>query len=151
MAIPGKLRKGAARCLNEHDTPLLCLGRQIHGGTGVRGLPAFALIVAACVSLVLPATAATAITAPRTAPATKVAAVADSGSGAWFNSASCTSRTFCMAVGGYGRIGHLLALSEMLTGGNWVAEPVPRPSPGGNIFAKVSCASPTSCLLVGDH
>ena len=57
-----------------------------------------------------------------------------------------------MAVGGYGRIGNQPAMSEMLTGGNWVAEAVPRPSAGGNIFAnEVSCASPASCLFVGDH
>jgi hypothetical protein len=110
------------------------------------------LVLAACLSLALPAAAATASTAPRSAPAVKVASAAASGTGAWLNSDSCTSRAFCMAVGGYGRSGNLPALSEMLTGGNWVAEAVPRPSDGGNIYAnEVACASPASCLFVGDH
>jgi len=58
-----------------------------------------------------------------------------------------------MAVGGYGTsANNQPALSEMLTGGNWVAEAVPRPSAGGNIFAnEVSCASAVGCLFVGSH
>jgi hypothetical protein len=152
MAPCGQLRKDAARYLNEDGAPRVCWGKLVHGSWRVSGLSAFALIVVACASLALPATAATASTAPPTAPAPKVAAAAASGSNAWFNSDSCTSRAFCMAVGGYGRSGNLPALSEMLTGGNWVAEPVPRPLHGGNMDAnEVSCASPASCLFVGSH
>ncbi len=151
MAPCGQLRKDAARHFNEYGTLRLRLGRQVHGSCRAGGLSAFALIVAACASLALPATTATASTAPRSAPAAKVTATAVSGSDAWFNSDSCTSRAFCMAVGGHGQSGNP-SLSEMLTGGNWVAEPVPRPLHGGNIYAnEVACASPSRCLFVGDH
>jgi hypothetical protein len=57
-----------------------------------------------------------------------------------------------MAIGTFnsGRI--TPALSEMYNGGSWVAEPVPAPSHGLNVFAnEVSCASPANCLFVGQH
>jgi len=74
------------------------------------------------------------------------------GNNDYFNSNSCTSSTFCMAVGAYNLAGHTPGLSEVLSAGNWVAEPVPSPSQGVNIFAnEVSCASPASCLFVGQH
>jgi hypothetical protein len=86
------------------------------------------------------------------APAGHQAFATASGSSDYFNSDSCTSSTFCMAVGGYTPSTHTHGLSEMLSGGNWVAEPVPSPAHGSNIFAnEVSCASPASCLFVGDH
>lgn len=74
------------------------------------------------------------------------------GSNDYFNGDSCTSSSFCMAVGAFHLNGHTPGLSEVLSGGSWVAESVPSPSRGVNIFAnEVSCASPTSCLFVGDH
>jgi hypothetical protein len=74
------------------------------------------------------------------------------GSNDYLNSNSCTSATFCMAVGAYNLGGHTPGLSEMLSGGSWVAEPVPSPSNGVNIFAnEVSCASPVRCLFVGQR
>jgi hypothetical protein len=57
-----------------------------------------------------------------------------------------------MAVGAYDLNGHTPPLSEMYSAGNWVSEPVPNPSQGRNTFAnEVSCASPASCLFVGEH
>jgi hypothetical protein len=57
-----------------------------------------------------------------------------------------------MAVGAFSPGRRTVGLSEMLSGGNWVAEPVPIPSRAPNVFAnEVSCGSPTSCLFVGDH
>lgn len=57
-----------------------------------------------------------------------------------------------MAVGGYTLNGHNPGLSQMLTRGHWVSESVPSPSQGVNVFAnEVSCASPASCLFVGEH
>jgi hypothetical protein len=74
------------------------------------------------------------------------------GSNDYFNGDSCTSSSFCMAVGAFHLNGHTPGLSEVLSGSSWVAESVPSPSRGVNIFAnEVSCASPTSCLFVGDH
>lgn len=57
-----------------------------------------------------------------------------------------------MAVGDFSKNGQSPALSEVLTAGHWVVKRVPSPSRRRNMFAnEVSCASPASCLLVGDH
>ena len=57
-----------------------------------------------------------------------------------------------MAVGDYSLNGLTVGLSERLGATGWVPEPVPSPAHGANIFAnEVSCASPSSCLFVGDH
>ena len=153
MAVRGRLRNDAAEYLRGHDAPLRCLGKLVRGSPQASGLSAVALIlVAACASLALPATAATCKHWTADGAAGQVASPTAGGSNDYFNGDSCTSSAFCMAVGGYSQSGHLPALSEMFSGGNWVAEPVPSPSPGGNVFAnEVSCASPTSCLFVGDH
>lgn len=110
-------------------------------------------VAATVIALALPANAATTSTGPRAAPAGRAASPAVSGSGDNLTSDSCTSSTFCMAVGAYSLSGHTRGLSEMLSGGNWVPESVPSPSRGGvNIFAnEVSCASPSRCLFVGAH
>lgn len=101
--------------------------------------------------LALPA-AATASTGPPTVRAGGTAAPTAAGSNDFFNSDSCTSSTFCMAVGDYNLNGRTPALSEILKGRHWVARSVPSPSHGSNIFAnEVSCASPTRCVFVGDH
>jgi hypothetical protein len=74
------------------------------------------------------------------------------GSNEFLNSDSCTSSSFCMAVGDFTLNGHTPAMSETLKNGKWVAESVPSPSHGSDIFAnEVSCASSASCLFVGDH
>ena len=153
MAVCGRPRKDAAQYLRWHGTRLRCVRRLLHGSPRTIGLSAIALIlVAACASLALPATAAPASTGPQTAPAGQLSAPTAGGSNDYFNSDSCTSSAFCMAVGGYSQSGHLPGLSEMFSGGSWVAEPVPSPAQGVNVFAnEVSCASPASCLFVGDH
>ncbi|HEY2079762.1 MAG TPA: hypothetical protein VGH53_25835 [Streptosporangiaceae bacterium] len=103
-------------------------------------------------ALALSATAASASTGHQIARARLAAALTAGGRNDYLGSDSCTSSAFCMAVGGYSLNGHTPALSEMFSGGNWVAEPVPSPSRGGNIFAnEVSCASQANCLFVGDH
>jgi len=109
-------------------------------------------VVTALIALALPATAATADEAPGMARTGQAAVPMASGSNEFLNGDSCTSGTFCMAVGDFTLNGHTPALSEMLSGAKWVAEPVPSPSLGLDIFAnEVSCASPASCLFVGEH
>lgn len=109
-------------------------------------------LVTALLALALPATAATASTGPLMARPGAAISPLVGGSNDFLNSDSCTSSTFCMAVGGYTLNGHNPGLAEMLSGNQWVAESVPSPSQGVNVFAnEVSCASPTSCLFVGDH
>ena len=109
-------------------------------------------VTTALIALALPASAATASTGPRIAPAGQVASPTLGGSSDNFNSDSCTSGAFCMAIGAYRSGGRTPALSEMFSGGSWVAEPVPAPSPGSNVFAnEISCASPANCLFVGEH
>ena len=109
-------------------------------------------IATALLALAASATAATASTGPRMARAGAVDSPAVGGSNDFFNGDSCTSSTFCMAVGSFHLNGHTRGLSETLSGGNWVAKSVPSPSRGVNVFAnEVSCASPSRCLFVGDH
>ena len=108
--------------------------------------------VTAALMLALSATAATASTGPWVARAGAAASPAVGGSGDAFSGDSCTSSTFCMAVGNYNLNTSTPGLSEILSGGKWVARAVPAPSRGSNVFAnEVSCASPASCLFVGDH
>jgi len=109
-------------------------------------------VTAALVALALPATAATANTGPRMTQAGAAASPTVGGSNDYFDGDSCTSSTFCMAVGAFTPSRRAVGLSEMLSGGKWVAEPVPIPSRAPNVFAnEVSCGSPTSCLFVGEH
>src|SRR5262249_27164566 len=109
------------------------------------------MVSTALLALALPATAAIASTGPWLAPAGAASPMVG-GSNDNFNSDSCTSNAFCMAVGNYNLNGHTPALSEMFNGVNWVAAPIPSPSIGLNVFAnEVSCASPASCLFVGTH
>jgi hypothetical protein len=104
--------------------------------------------MALCV-LALPATASTGPPAVRSGVA---ASPARGGSNDSFNSDSCTSTTFCMAIGDFDVNRHTPALSEIFRAGHWVVRSVPSPGRGRNVFAnEVSCASPSSCLLVGDH
>ena len=112
-------------------------------------------VTAALVALALPATAATAATAntgPRIARAGAAASPTVGGNNDYLQSDSCTSSTFCMAVGAFSPSRRAVGLSEMLSGGRWVAKSVPIPSRAPNVFAnEVSCSSPTRCLFVGDH
>jgi hypothetical protein len=89
---------------------------------------------------------------PTVARTAQDASPAAGGSNDFLNSDSCTSSTFCMAIGNRNLNGHTPALSEMLSRGRWVAVSVPSPSRGLDTFAnEVSCASATSCLFVGQH
>lgn len=112
-------------------------------------------VITVLLALALPATAATASPGPQLARAGAPGASASpaaGGSNDFLNGDSCTSSTFCMAVGSFTLNGHTPGLSEMLSGTKWVAKSVPSPSHGVNVFAnEVSCASSTSCLFVGDH
>lgn len=102
--------------------------------------------------LALAATAATASPVPLTARTGQAGSPAAGGSNDFFNGDSCASSTFCMAVGGFSLNGHSPGLSELLSHGRWIAKRVPSPAHGINMFAnEVSCASPASCLFVGDH
>src|SRR5262249_31528656 len=70
----------------------------------------------------------------------------------YLNTDSCTSSSFCMAVRASVVGNSSASLAERLGAGGWVAIPMPRPVHGSNVFDnEVSCASPASCLLVGDH
>lgn len=111
----------------------------------------FATVIAGSVALAPPATAVTAGVFPRLARPGAVTPSAG-GSNDYLNGDSCPSSTFCMAVGAFNLNGHSPGLSEMLSGGNWLAVAVPSPARGVNIFAnEVSCASPVRCLFVGEH
>lgn len=100
----------------------------------------------------LPASAATASPVPLMARAGVAVSPLVGGSNDFFNSDSCPSSTFCMAVGDYNLNGLTRGLSEKLSQGRWVTESVPSPARGVNMFAnEVSCASSASCLFVGDH
>jgi len=64
---------------------------------------------------------------------------------------SCTSSTYCAAVGWYApnsyTLGHTLI--EAWDGTTWSIEPSPDPSNAGDILNGVSCTSPTSCMASG--
>jgi hypothetical protein len=65
-------------------------------------------------------------------------------SGNGLEGVSCTSATWCIAVGGQ--------TSEIWDGHSWSTQPAVAP-PGvvGTHLASVSCASPTACTAVGDY
>jgi len=67
---------------------------------------------------------------------------------------SCTSLTFCMAVGSFeNSVGAILDLAEKWDGSSWGV--VPTPDPGGTAESDhseldgVSCTSPSACTAVG--
>ena len=71
------------------------------------------------------------------------------------NRVSCTSSTFCMAVGGYtecsvdciyGRTSRSLGLIEAWDGNAWSIVPSPDPGTLGYDIADVSCTSSTFCM-----
>jgi len=109
-------------------------------------------IAAVLLGLALPAIAADASARPATVQAGAVASPSVGSSNDYFNSDSCPSITFCIAVGAFTPSRRAVGLSEVLSGGKWVAESVPIPSRAPNVFAnEVSCGSATSCLFVGQH
>src|SRR5260370_34138403 len=91
------------------------------------------IVATALLALAVPAAAVTVSAGPRLALADGAATSTAAGSNDYFNSDSCTSSTFCMAVGAYSLGGHMRGLSEMLSGGSWIVEPVPSPARGGHL------------------
>jgi hypothetical protein len=65
------------------------------------------------------------------------------------DSVSCTSETFCMAVGRYGSEPNQLALSDMWNGTGWQVVPTYDPGTTYNWLTSVSCLSSTDCMSVG--
>ena len=65
-------------------------------------------------------------------------------------SVSCTSSTWCAAVGIYGSYGPYEALSEIADGSSWSLEATPEvPGATDTELASVSCESSTFCTAVG--
>jgi hypothetical protein len=66
--------------------------------------------------------------------------------GQYFYKVSCTSPTFCVAVGanGYGP-----TLAEKWDGTSWSPMTTPTPTNGGGFLHAVSCTSATNCIAVG--
>ncbi len=66
-----------------------------------------------------------------------------------FNGVSCTSATFCVAVGdSEPNASTLAALIERWNGSTWALQTAP--SPAGAVLFAVSCVSTTSCETVGE-
>src|SRR5438270_772422 len=84
--------------------------------------------------------------APTTAPAG-----AASSPSSQFHAVSCTSATFCMAVGEYATSGGA-TLAERWNGKAWSV--VASPNPASSTFSRlygVSCTSPSNCIAVGSQ
>jgi hypothetical protein len=65
------------------------------------------------------------------------------------SSVSCTSPTFCMAVGRYGASGSAaMTLAESWNGTHWSVLPSPSPTTDSSL-ASVTCTSATACMAVG--
>jgi hypothetical protein len=67
--------------------------------------------------------------------------------GSGFGGVSCTSASFCVAVGG-GPAG-VRTLAERWNGRSWAIQRTPEPSQGGGLAA-VSCTSTVNCIAVSD-
>ena len=66
------------------------------------------------------------------------------------NAVSCTSSTFCMAVGSHDNSsGVSRNLSEMWNGTDWVTVKAKDEGSGSNSLNGVSCTSPTNCIAAG--
>jgi hypothetical protein len=67
--------------------------------------------------------------------------------GSGFGGVSCTSASFCVAVGG--APAGVRTLAERWNGRSWAIQRTPNPSSGGGLAA-VSCTSTVACTAVGD-
>ncbi len=66
-----------------------------------------------------------------------------------FNKVSCSSATFCMAVGfAHSPPDTYRTLAEAWNGSTWTIEPTPTPGAGGHLDS-VSCTSATNCIAGG--
>jgi hypothetical protein len=88
---------------------------------------------------------------PTVLPTAWADAHAPSGSGSNnLNDVSCTSSSFCMAVGGQNNGAGGGTLTEQWNGSSWVVVPSPNvPSSSGDVLDSVSCVGPAFCLAVG--
>ena len=73
------------------------------------------------------------------------------GSSAWLNAVSCTSASFCVAVGStVDSLGNYYTLVYGLNGTTWSVEPSPNPgSSGFNSLWGISCVGTSYCMAVG--
>ncbi len=70
--------------------------------------------------------------------------------GSTINNVSCTSPTFCVAVGDYSNGLRGLSLVETWNGRSWSVTPSPNPASADGIWLNgVSCTSPEFCAAVG--
>ena len=71
--------------------------------------------------------------------------------GSFFAGVSCTSPSFCTAVGAQtDSAGNPVGtLAERWNGTNWTIQPTPNPPPGG-VLAAVSCTTPAACTAAGN-
>jgi hypothetical protein len=71
--------------------------------------------------------------------------------GSFFAGVSCTSPSFCTAVGARtDRAGNPVGtLAERWNGRNWAIQRTPNPPPGG-VLAAVSCTTPAACTAAGN-
>ena len=71
--------------------------------------------------------------------------------GSFFAGVSCTSPSFCTAVGARtDSAGNPVGtLAERWNGTSWSTEPTPNPPPGG-VLAAVSCTTPATCTAAGN-
>ena len=78
-------------------------------------------------------------------------AVPSGGQALTLDGVSCTSGSFCTAVGSYFSMrGGPLTLAETWNGTAWRFQPTPNPvAQGRNQLNSVSCTSPRSCAAVG--
>ncbi|HET9059113.1 MAG TPA: Ig-like domain-containing protein, partial [Acidimicrobiales bacterium] len=73
--------------------------------------------------------------------------------GASLTSVSCTSPTYCVAVGYFLSSGVERPLAEVMAAGSWNAVAVPAASTGNNVLSSVSCTAAVapSCTAVGHY
>jgi hypothetical protein len=71
--------------------------------------------------------------------------------GRFFAGVSCTSPSFCTAVGARtDSVGNPVGtLAERWNGRKWAIQPTPNPPPGG-VLAAVSCTAPAACTAAGN-
>lgn len=65
------------------------------------------------------------------------------------NGVSCTSISFCVAVGNTTPNGESRTLVESWNGHRWTRVPSPNHGSGSNVLKAVSCSSPSFCMAVG--
>ena len=72
--------------------------------------------------------------------------------GAELKGVFCPSSTACEAVGFTAdAAGNYVTLAEHWDGARWAVQQSPSPSSNSSVFSAVGCASPTSCVAVGNY